>query len=147
LLSLTCQVRGETPRLGARSIVPGYTMHAHVMAWTIFLMMMDHGSRPDYKVQSTCSHRRHQLTRRVLGNAHHEGLEFYRKTTMEVPESRRYTTYPGSCSRGGGSLSPANNPLYEYMCTGAAIGGVVVSSLVLVCGLRYLGVASMYFCF
>ena len=50
---------------------------------------------------------------------------------MEIPGAREGTTYPGSRPRGGGSLRPASNPLYEYMCTGAAIGGVVGSSLVL----------------
>ena len=62
---------------------------------------------------------------------------------MEIPGAREGTTYPGSRPRGGGSLRPASNPLYEYV-QGATIGGVV-SSLVLICGLRCLGVLCVCF--
>jgi hypothetical protein len=64
---------------------------------------------------------------------------------MEIPGARVGTAYPGSRPRGGGWLYPASNPLYEYMCTGGVIGGVVVSSLDLIRWLRYLGVSRVCF--
>ena len=37
--------------------------------------------------------------------------------TMEILGAKEGTTYPCLRSRGGGSLRPTSNPIYEYMCT------------------------------
>ena len=87
------------------------------------------------------SHRRRQLTRRFLGNAHHEGLR--------VDGRRRWRFREREKARRTQVHVPAVEDRYvllaiHYMniCVqGAAIGGVVGSSLVLIRGLRCLGVS------